>query len=326
MDEKLLEILNQFDIDVKNTYRSRGGTICVTTCGTMILKEFCSSAGKLMDEYELKKHLREEGFSLIDQHIKNKQGTFFAQDRYHTIYILKEFYEGKECDIRSLLDVKMAGRNLALFHKVVKRLPMSERAKKQYIPFDVLLEKRTRELKRAKAYMESLVKKGEFEYLYIKSFQEFYEQAKEGISIYENIGIESQERNVSICHGEYNQHNMIKTENGIATINFENFCYQNQLLDLHHFFRKTMEKNNYKQEFAQKILTGYSDIHPLDRQDYQFLYLLLLYPDKYYKIANHYNSRRKAFISPKDMEKLVDTIEQNKQKEQFLIWYQNQYL
>ena len=48
--------------------------------------------------------------------------------------------------------------------------------------------------------------------------------------------------------------------------------------------------------------------------------------DKYFKIANHYNSRRKAFISPKDMEKLVDTIEQNKKKEEFLEWYQAEYL
>ena len=78
MDEKLLEIIDQFDLNVEHTYRGRGGTICVTASGTKILKEFHSSAGKLMDEYELKQYLRSEGFYFVDQHIKNKQGTFFA--------------------------------------------------------------------------------------------------------------------------------------------------------------------------------------------------------------------------------------------------------
>lgn len=326
MDEKLLEILDQFDLHVKNTYRGRGGTICVTENGTTILKEFHSSAGKLADEYELKKNLRAEGFCLVDQYVRNKQGTFFAEDRYHTVYIMKEFYEGRECEIRNVSDVRIAGRNLALFHKTARKIPVSVRAKKQYSPLPFLLEKRTRELKRAKTYMESTMKKGEFEHLYIKSFQTFFEQAKEALSICDRIGAKGEESALGICHGEYNQHNIIKTEKGIATINLEHFCYQNQLLDLHHFLRKAMEKNGYHKEFAQKILMGYSGIKPLDEKDYQFLYLLLLYPDKYFKIANHYNSRRKAFISPKDMEKLVDTIEQNKKKEEFLEWYQAEYL
>lgn len=326
MDEKLLEIIAQFDIDVEHTYRGRGGTICVTPSGTKILKEFHSSAGKLMDEYELKKYLRLEGFERVDQHVKNKQGTFFAEDRYHTIYIMKEFYEGRECEIRNTSDIKLAAKNLAQFHTIASTAPVGQRAKNQYYPLPLLLDKRTKELKRAKTYMENSLKKGEFEYLYMRSYEEFFEQAREAIAICKELGEDLEQTRLGICHGEYNQHNVIKTDKGIATINFEHFCYQSQWLDLHQFLRKALEKNQYQIEIAEKIIEGYSQIRLLSKKDYRFLHLLLLYPDKYFKIANHYNSRRKAFISPKDMEKLVDTIEQNKKKKAFLSWYQQKFL
>ena len=276
MDEKLAEVISQFDIDVEHTYRGRGGTICVTPTGTKIVKEFRSSAGKLADEYELKKYLRENGFSLVDQHLKNRQGTFFAEDRYHTVYIMKEFYEGKECEIRNGTDVKLAAKNLAKFHKIVGDAPISLRAKKQYQPLSILLEKRTRELKRAKVYMENSLKKGEFEYLYMKSYSVFFEQAKEAISICNQFQEVEEEASLGICHGEYNQHNVIKAEKGIATINFEHFCYQSQWLDLHQFLRKALEKNQYQIDIAKKILEGYGEIRSLKEKEYQFLYLLLL--------------------------------------------------
>lgn len=326
MDDKLAEVIEQFDLDIRSVYRGRGGTICVTEEGTKILKEFHSSAGKLIDEYELKKYLIARGFALVDQHQKNKQGTFFAEDRYHTVYIMKDFYEGRECDIRSIIDVKLAGKNLAHFHQAAGKVPMSNRIEKQYQPLSYLLEKRLRELKRVKNYMENARKKGDFEYLFLKEYKIFLEQANKALNLCREQEQNAKKSKFGICHGEYNHHNLIKTEQGIATINLEHFCYQNQLLDLHQFLRKTMEKNQYQQEFAKAVLDGYEQVDPLEQSDYQCLYYLMLYPDKFFKIANHYNASRKAFISPKDMEKLSDTIEQNRKKEQFLAWYQREFL
>lgn len=326
MDEKLVEVLEQFDLDVRNVYKGRGGTICVTTDGTKILREFHSSAGKLLDEYELKKNLIANGFFLVDQHMKNKQGTFFAEDRYHTIYVMKDFYEGRECDIKNIADVRLAGQNLAHFHQSARKMPKSNRIEKQYKPLSFLLEKRLRELKRVKNYMETMRKKGDFEHLFLKEYKLFLEQASQALTLCKEQEKKVQNHRVGICHGEYNHHNLIKTERGIATINLDHFCFQNQLLDLHQFLRKTMEKNQYQQEFAKAILDGYGQISGFHKSDYECLYYLMLYPDKFFKIANHYNSSRKAFISPKDMEKLSDTIEQNRKKEQFLLWYQEKFL
>lgn len=325
MDEKLLEIVTQFDCYVKNTYRGRGGIVCNTDKGLMILKEFHSSAGKLMDEYELKKQLIEQNFTFVDQHIKTKKGTFFAEDRYHTIYVMKQCYEGKECDIRSKEDIRVIGLNLANFHQTVRKVNVSERLKQQYTPLEQVLEKRTKELKRAKLHMETSMKKGVFEHLYMKSFPPFFEQAKKALDVYKNI-ISQEHLQIGICHGAYNQHHVIRTEFGVATINFEHFCYQNQLFDLHQILRKVMEKNEYDWEYGRELLKGYEELLPLSQEEYHCLYALLQYPDKYFKIANHYNSKRKAFISPKDVEKLEDVIDQNKKKEQFLQEYENKYL
>lgn len=324
MDEKLLEILSQFDCCVKSTYRGRGGVLCSTDRGTMILKEFHSSAGKLFDEYELKKQLIEYQFTLVDQHIKTKKGGFFAEDRYHTIFTMKQFFDGKECDLHNREEIKEAGINLALLHRATRKVEVSNRLQQQYIALDEVLERRTRELKRAKLYMESSTKKGNYEHLFLTYFLCFFEQANCAKKHYERI-VKKEKLHVGICHGAYNQHNIIQAEKGIATINFEHFSYQNQLFDLHQILRKVIEKNGYTWELAESLLEGYREVLPLKQEEYQCLFALLLYPDKYFKLSNHYNSRRKSFISPKEVEKLEEVIEQNKKKEIFLKEYESQY-
>ena len=64
----------------------------------------------------------------------------------------------------------------------------------------------------------------------------------------------SSQSHMGFCHGNYNQHNVIFTKKGIATIHFEQFYYGNQMLDLYQFMRKVLEKNGYEMGVAKEIL------------------------------------------------------------------------
>lgn len=326
MDEKLLEILEQFDLTVESTYRGRGATICNTDQGIKIVKEFHGSAGKLMDEYELMKSLKEHGFPLVDQYVKNKKDGFFVTDRYQTTFIMKDHFEGRECDIRSMMDLKMAAENLAQFHKTVGKVTISGRTLGQYEPVEAIWKKRNEELKRTRSYISKVNKKGRFERLYMETYPCFYEQARYAYDELKQLPDKIKQLRLGICHGEYNQHNIIKVNGRVATINLSHFQYQNQLMDLHQFLRKALEKNNYHMETAISILSNYHKVIPLTRDDYQYLYVLLLYPEKFYKISNHYYNGKKCWISPKNIEKLLDEKERNATKEEFLKNYQQQYL
>ena len=121
-----------------------------------------------------------------------------------------------------------------------------------------------------------------------------------------------------ICHGSFNQHNVIMGEDGIAIVHFERFSRGNQLGDLYQFARKVMEKNGYQFALLQEIIDAYNKVIRITKEDYEYMYILFSYPEKFWKIANRYYNSSKAFLSPKYIEKLEGVICQEKEKKEML--------
>ena len=126
------------------------------------------------------------------------------------------------------------------------------------------------------------------------------------------------QRHYGICHGSFNQHNVILGDDSIAIVHFERFSRGNQLNDLYQFSRKVMEKNDYNYELFDDILKAYSEKISLKREDYEYLYILFTYPEKFWKIANNYYNSSKVFLSPKYIEKLETVIYQENEKKEML--------
>ncbi len=116
------------------------------------------------------------------------------------------------------------------------------------------------------------------------------------------------------CHGSYNYHSVMFCDGYIATINFDRFHVGYQLMDLYQFLRKAMEKNRYDITMAKDILSAYSQINYLEHEDYEFIYLMYSFPEKFWKISNRYMNTRKSYISPVLMEKLQKVIEDDQEK------------
>ena len=88
--------------------------------------------------------------------------------------------------------------------------------------------------------------KGEFELAFLKHFDQMYEWAEVARSRlqesqYDVLLRESREKK-TITHGEYNYHNILMQEDGVATTNFEHFHQDVQLVDLYYFLRKTFKR------------------------------------------------------------------------------------
>jgi spore coat protein I len=107
-------------------------------------------------------------------------------------------------------------------------------------------------------------------------------------------------------------------EDCIAIVHFERFSRGNQLNDLYQFSRKVMEKSNYDFALLKDILNAYSETINLNSEDYEYLYILFSYPEKFWKIANSYYNSSKAFLSPKYIEKLENVICQENEKKEML--------
>lgn len=323
MSEKLSEIWECYDMNITNIYKGRGITILKTDKGMRVLQPLGTSESRLEQEAQLKEELYEAGYQAVDRFIRNQEGELITCDRYHTPYVLKEYFDGKECNIRAESDMIDAVTNLGRLHIALKKIePKVQRTELKTLR---TFRRHNQEMKRVRSYMHQIATKSEFDYLYLSCFERFYEQGKEVEKRLEGTQETVLKQHLHYCHGAYHQHNVLICKDGIATVNFEHFMVDNQLVDLYTFLRKAMEKNEYQPELLFRLIGAYGELIPLKEEDYIFLYYLLWYPEKFWKISNQYNNMNKAWIPPKTFEKLQTVIRQEELKQQLLEQYQKQY-
>lgn len=186
-----------------------------------------------------------------------------------------------------------------------------------------------RELKKIQKFISRVKRKNAFENLFLQVFSDYYRQGTECVKMLAEVlkeeeGVSTQnifKNHYGICHGTYNQHNVIVSEREEAIVHFERFSKGNQLSDLYQFARKVMEKNHFDFGLLEKIFQTYGDKIELSGEDYRYLYILFSYPEKFWKIANSYYNTNKAFLSPKYVEKLETVILQEREKREMLSEY-----
>lgn len=323
MSEKLSEVWECYEMNISGMYRGRGMTILHTDRGILALQPLGTSESRLEQEAQLKERLYEAGYYNLDRLIRNRDGELITYDRYHTPYVLKEYFEGRECNIRQEGDMEAAVSNLGRLHLALQKLQPENMTKD--LKAVRTFERHNQEMKRVRSYMRRVATKSEFNYLYLSCFEEFYRQGEAVLSQLRQTHSGELGEQQYYCHGAYHQHNILILKDGLATVNFEHFMVDNQLTDLYTFLRKVMEKNDYQAELLFRLLDIYHQQIPLSREDYRFLYYLLWYPEKFWKISNQYNNMNKAWVPPKTYEKLQTIIRQENEKQELLSCYREHF-
>lgn len=294
-----------------------------TNRGLKLLREYESIRSHFQLENQIKEHLIQNGFTQIDEVVPNEDGKLVTELETGEKYVLYQWFPGEECDLRSESCLMTAGENLGKLHQALRGFEEIETADGDSKELMEQFEKHNRELKRVNGYMKSKKRKSEFEIYAINCFRGYYEKACEAAerlehcSYYQNAGEERQQ----VSHGDYNYHNLIHTAKGMATTGFEKAGGGLQLLDLTYFMRKTLEKNNWSKRAGEAVLSGYDKACTLSEEQMEFVYIMLAYPEKYWKLMNHYYNKKKSWLSAKSLEKLKDVGNMEKKREEFLKGY-----
>lgn len=115
-----------------------------------------------------------------------------------------------------------------------------------------------------------------------------------------------QRKRGKICHGGYNLITCIWQEQKPAVMDFNRARYDVQILDLYQILRKMMEKQNWDVRLGKKMLEIYEKVRPLSEEEHRELSLRLTFPEKFWKLANHYYNGKKAKAPEKGMENAGD--------------------
>lgn len=335
MAEKMSEVYEMYDLNILRTGRGRGAILLYTDQGIKQLRQVNAGENRLRTEYQLKESLVELGFENVDRLVENVEGDLISYDRYGNGYVLRQFFEGREMNVTNKNEIVRGVKNLARFHQVGRTAwCMLESDVQIRDRSDV--KRRNQEMKRVHNFIAKKSPKKEFEEMYMKAFPYFYQQGLFCEEMERLKNPKSEEKTSShfgYCHGAYNHHSLLFVDGAdyekgqmIATINFDKFYVGNQLRDLYHFLRKTVEKNGYSYMILETILTSYGEICPLSMEDVDYIYTLYSYPEKFYKLSNQYMNGAKNWISPKSVEKLKQIIADEPKKQELLkLLYENKY-
>lgn len=323
VEDRKEEVFEKYDLVIKSVHRARGAFVLDTDKGTKLFKNFRGSRTKLELENLVKEGLKKKGFLNIDCFVLNKIGEIVTSDFKGQQYIMKDWYIGEECNLREISQVKEAAKCLGELHKKMQGFTMDE--PRDYSPsyqLNNIFEKHNRELKRVRSYIRDKKQRNSFEIRFLTAFEDFYGQALAATELlqapfYEKLKQEATEKQM-ICHGSYNYHNVLFVKDGTVITNFDKVEVGIQIHDVYSFLRKVMEKNNWKPSYASAVLEGYEEASTITKEEYRLLYILLLYPEKFWKVTNYYFNSKKSWISEKNTEKLKKILDEKQQKSLFL--------
>jgi CotS family spore coat protein len=325
LNEKQKEVADQYDIAVESSYRSRGCLQLVTDQGLYMMTPYNGSPLRLACEYELQKKLIEAGFSRVDEVLPNREGGLISYDKYRTPFVLKRSFDGRECSLKEEEEIKKACENLALLHRTFHSLSMETIPNRESPPIPKMLLRKTRELKRIRNYIRKSGRRTDFELTFTSCYEQFYGEGEQALLWAQEQEEDLWRRNYGICHGEYHQHNVLISGDKVDTLNLGQFHYNQQILDFYNIIRKALEKNQYQLRVVEAGVEAYGKILPFSREDYRLLYLLLSFPEKFWKISNQYYNSKKCWMPPKNLEKLQKIMEQEEKRKKFLINFYQKY-
>ena len=324
MNDRAVELLEQYEVEVLRTRKGRGSILCDTDRGCLILKEYAGNAEKIELQDRLLKAVAQRGTLSVEAIVPAREEGLLVKDQDGTAYVLKTWQDGRECSIYDKSECREAVSLLAQLHECMELpvdtpgLPAAFSPEKEY-------EKHNREIRRVRKYLHQKGQKQSFEISLQGACDYFLEQAEEVTRQWKEYcgnmkGQEpsDKEGTVAFCHGDYQYHNILLGSKGWFLVNFEKCLPDDPVRDLYLLLRKLLEKGNWSVSLGTELLEAYGRQRPVAAGSWIDLYYRLAYPEKFWKIANFYFNSGKAWIPGRNQEKLEKLVSQEKEKQHFL--------
>ena len=312
-------ILSQYEIEVKQTTKGRGSYICDTDKGKKMLVAFRGSPerGEALAQYL--KNMQETGFEVEQIFLNKEEKAVTLDEMTGERFILKSCLEGAELEPSKREEMKMGARLLGEYHRLSRKvLPEALPAIFTEKNASVLDTKNRhyRELIKIRNHIRGKKKKNEFERQFMESCNSMLKTASDSVSLLEKM--DWKEEDFCFCHGDYNQHNIVRGDGKWHIIHMESVTYSLPMEDVANYLRKMMEKNQWDIMLGRSLLAEYEKSIPLKEKEKKHLYALLLFPERFWKITNHYMNSHKAWVSQRDIEKLEKVIAQEEKRINFI--------
>ena len=177
-----------------------------------------------------------------------------------------------ECDVRRENELIAGAENLARIHLCMrlagKKTDLQGRKENPVIKE---YARHNRELRKVREFVCRRSVKSPFEIAFLKGYDQMYFWADRVLKILENMDLDSvfkeAEAENHMVHGDYNYHNLLVCQEGMAVTGFEHAHRDVQMEDLYYFLRKCMEKHHYDERLGYRMMRAYDSVNNLGKKN-----------------------------------------------------------
>jgi CotS family spore coat protein len=325
------ELERQFNIEIESIKPNKGVYLLKTNKGMKCLKKINYGTQKLLFVYGAKEHLIQNGFPRVDRYCLNIDGNPYALVN-EDIYTLSEWIEGRECDFYNKEDLLIAAKNLAFLHIASKGFdpPENSKLKSDLGRWPHLMDKRIKSFEKMRDMARKKGNKSSFDLNYIKSIEVYKEQGRRAMRVLENSNylelckIADEEK--GFCHHDYTYHNIIiDSSNSVHVIDFDYCKKEVRTYDLSLFMIKVLKRMDWDIEYAKLIIDSYNEISPLREDEFRVLFAFLLFPQRYWRLANRYYYNEVNWAQSTFNNKIEELIEEQSKYNSFIEEFKKMY-
>ena len=315
MNEREMELWEQYPFAVEKISRVRGAFLCETKEGLLYLRETGSTEKRLRWENRILERLEEQTGIPVDSYIENKEGNLLTEGSDQRTFAVKRWPGGRECSMAEPEEILRGTEVLARLHQGLQALSGdSGQEEEKAEDWREELARHTRELLRTRNYIRKKRHKSDLELQILSGFPRYYEAARQAAEQAAGEGMGE----LLLCHGDYTHHHLMVRERDMAVVDFSHMGWGIPAGDLYLFLRKAMEKHSWNRRLGEAMLAGYQKIRPLTDAERRYLNIRLHYPEKFWKQVNYYYNRKKSWMPFRNLEKLQLLEKQQEQQRHFL--------
>jgi len=322
------KILDKFGIDFTSIIPYREGYMLSLQDDRFFLRKADYSLDRLMYIHRAKEHLKAKGFMNMDKYVLSKDGEPYASLN-DTLYVMTSVPGGRECNLNQRGDIQKASRELARLHRASAGFVggTGTETKSELYKIPLYFTKRLEELKKLK----KLAKKGnkEFDSIFLRYSDVFFDVAERAIymlqvSQYQSL-CKKAEKEGMFCHHDFTHSNILINEEYANIINFDFICPELKIYDLTNFLRRKLRKCNWDFEEGKFIIDEYMSVHSLNEEELRVMGIMLMFPQKMWRVCNRYYNSRRSFYEKGYIVQLREVIDEIEPSRSFIGKYEKEY-
>lgn len=315
-----VNILNNYDLNVKDVIPIRKVFVLITDKGNKILKKINYEIEDLNFINAGMEYIRKNGFMKVINFEKTRYGKIYVNHN-GDIYCVMDLIDGRESEYTNPIDVSIASKGLGQLHKACEGFNYKNKQRNVCGKLLNSFKRKFHEMELFKKLALVTEEKSEFDKIFLDNEKYYRDEMEKSIKILENMNFYklcSEEDKKVLCHHDLAHHNILIKEDEAYFIDFDYSIIDLKVHDLCNFINKVEKFTGYDIESAKLVLNNYSLFNELSKEEVNALYGLLVFPQDFYSISKGYYTRSKGWDYVTFLSRMIKKNEFKEYRKEFL--------